>query len=49
LNECQRIEEQIEKIENEEKRLKLAYRIFQLDMNQSKDLQNFKKVFSLLQ
>lgn len=44
LNECNQIEEQIEKIENEEKRLKSAYRIFNLDLINSKELQNIKKV-----
>jgi hypothetical protein len=45
LNECDKIEEQIEKIENDEKRLKIAYRIFHFDMISSKELQNIKKVF----
>ncbi len=44
LNECDKIEEQIEKIENEEKRLKSAYRIFNLDLINSKELQYIKKV-----
>ena len=44
LNECDNLEEQIEKIENEEKRLKSAYRIFNLDLINSKELQYIKKV-----
>jgi hypothetical protein len=47
LNKCEKIEEQIEKIENDEKRLKITYRIFNLDMINSKDLQYIKKVFFL--
>ncbi len=46
LNECEQIEEQIEKFENDEKQLKIAYRIFSLDMIGSKELQNIKKVFN---
>jgi hypothetical protein len=46
LNECTKIEEQITKIENDEQRLKIAYRIFNLDMIISKDLQYVKKVFN---
>ncbi|CAF0762898.1 unnamed protein product [Adineta steineri] len=48
LNDCNKIEEQIEEIENDEKRLKTAYRIFQIDMNVSKDLQNTKKDIEIL-
>ena len=44
LNECEKIEEQIEQIEQEEKRLKAAYRIFQFDLINSKELQSIKKV-----
>jgi hypothetical protein len=46
LNECEQIEEQIEKFENDEKQLKIAYRIFSLDMIGSKESQNIKKVFN---
>ena len=44
LNECDHIEEQIEKLEKEEKRLRSAYRIFHLDFIGSKELQYVKKV-----
>jgi hypothetical protein len=48
LNECKKIEEQIDKLENDEKRLKIAYRIFNLDMIASKDLQYIKKVLIII-
>lgn len=44
LNQCKTIEEQIEQIENDEKRLKSIYRLFNLDMHFSKELQSLKKV-----
>ena len=44
LYDCEKIVEQIEEIEHDEKRLKTAYRIFNLDMTVSKDLQSIKKV-----
>ena len=44
LADCEKIEEQIDEIEYEEKRLKTAYRIFNLDMVASKDLPNIRKV-----
>ena len=48
LNQCKKNEEQIEQIENVERRLKVAYRIFNLDMTFSKELQSIKKVYYLL-
>lgn len=45
LDQCAKIDEQIEKLENDEKRLKISYRIFNLDMISSKDLTYIKKVF----
>ncbi|CAF4679062.1 unnamed protein product [Rotaria sp. Silwood1] len=48
LNKCEQIEEQIEQMENDEKRLKIAYRIFNLDMTVSKNLQNLKKDIEIL-
>ncbi|UJR33040.1 hypothetical protein I4U23_020499 [Adineta vaga] len=48
LNDCEKIEEQIDEIENQEKRLKNAYRIFNLDMIFSKDLQNIQKDVGIL-
>ncbi|CAF2418248.1 unnamed protein product [Rotaria sp. Silwood2] len=48
LNKCEQIEEQIEQMENDEKRLKIAYRIFNLDMIVSKELQNLKKDIDIL-
>ncbi|CAF4806719.1 unnamed protein product, partial [Rotaria magnacalcarata] len=35
-------------MENDEKRLKIAYRIFNLDMNFSKELPNLKKDIEIL-
>ncbi|CAF0769681.1 unnamed protein product [Adineta ricciae] len=48
LADCEKIEEQIDEIENEEKRLKTAYRIFNLDMIVSKDLQSIRKDVEIL-
>ncbi|CAF1493626.1 unnamed protein product [Rotaria magnacalcarata] len=48
LNQCEEIEEYITNMENDEKRLKIAYRIFNLDMNFSKELPNLKKDIEIL-
>ncbi|CAF0727175.1 unnamed protein product [Didymodactylos carnosus] len=48
LSEIESIENQIAGIENDEKRLKIAYRIFNLDMPVSKELQNIKKDIEIL-
>ncbi|CAF4716798.1 unnamed protein product [Rotaria socialis] len=48
LNQCEEIEEYIKNMENDEKRLKIAYRIFNLDMNFSKELPNLKKDIEIL-
>ena len=44
LQECEQIENQIEAIEHDEKRIKNAFRVFNLDMSISKDLPPIKKV-----